>query len=72
MPHVGTEPVCLPSAVITQHEYDELELEALRRRLADVTAPGRQVPPSPAGQEYRRQLQADIQALEERLASEKG
>lgn len=57
---------------MTQREYDELELNILRWRLADVTAPGRQVTPSPDGQEYRRQLQADIRELETRLASEEG
>ncbi len=57
---------------MTQREYMEFELNVLRRRLADVTAPGRQVTPSSAGQEYRRQLEADIRELETRLASEEG
>lgn len=55
----------------TMREYIALELDVLRRRLADVTAPGRQVTETQAGQEYRRQLEADIRELEERLASER-
>lgn len=55
----------------TMREYIALELGVLRRRLADVTAPGRQVTETQAGQEYRRQLEADIRELEERLASER-
>jgi len=55
---------------MTQREYDEAELETLRRRLADVTAPGRQVPPTPAGQAFRQSLREDIARLERRLSEE--
>lgn len=55
---------------LTQREYDEIELNDLRRRLADVTDPGRQVTPSTSGQEYRQSLRDDIARLEARLSSE--
>lgn len=56
----------------TDREHMEIELRDLRWKLADVTDPGRQVTPSTSGREYRKQLEADIRELEERLASEEG
>lgn len=58
--------------MLTDREHLEHELSMLRRQLANVTDPGRQVTPSTSGQEYRNQLEADIRELEERLASEEG
>jgi hypothetical protein len=57
--------------VTTQREHMQIELDVLRRRLVDVSAPGRQVQPTDQGREYRHQLEEDIRELEERLASEK-
>lgn len=57
---------------LTQRDYDLAELEQCRRTLAGVEDPARQVTPSPAGREYRRDLEARIAELEARLASEEG
>lgn len=57
---------------MTQREYMESELDALRRRFADVTTPQRQTAPTEEGRAYRSQLEADIRELEQRLASEEG
>lgn len=52
----------------TELDYVREELRSAERRLADVTDPGRQVIPSPDGQEFRRKLEADISELRERLS----
>lgn len=52
----------------TQREYVELELQDARRQLANVTDPGRQVAPSPAGRDYRKRLEEDISELQKRLS----
>lgn len=53
--------------MLTQREYDELELRACQRSLAAVTDPGRQVPPTEAGRQYRADLKARIAELEARV-----
>ncbi|MDF2751633.1 MAG: hypothetical protein K0S82_15 [Gaiellaceae bacterium] len=58
--------------MLTQRDYLEIELQGLERRLADVTAPGRQVAPTEEGRAYREKLEDDIAELRERLASEGG
>jgi hypothetical protein len=53
---------------LTEEEYDRNDLATLERRLADVENPGRQVPPTRAGQEYRRKLREDIALLQKRVS----
>jgi hypothetical protein len=48
------------------------QLATLRARQQDVTDPGRQVPPTAAGREYRRKLRRDIERLECELDAEDG
>jgi len=50
------------------HEDDRDELERLERQLDDVTAPSRQVPPTPAGTFYLKMLREDIAELRKRVA----
>ena len=54
----------------TEREMVEAELEEARRLLANVEDPARQTEETPAGQDYRRRLRADIEHLEARLSSE--
>ncbi len=54
----------------TQREYIEIELSIARATLAAVEDSSRQTDETPAGQDYRKRLRADIAHLEERLASE--
>ena len=56
--------------MLAQREYDEIELAGLRRRLADVEAPGRQVAPTTVGRDYRERLRQDIAELEARVGKD--
>ena len=56
--------------IATEREMLQEELDQARRLLANVEDPARQTDETPAGQNYRRRLRADIAELEARLSSE--
>lgn len=58
--------------MIPPSEYDREELRILQSRLVSLTDPSRQVPATPEGRDYRRDLENRMDELSERLAAREG
>jgi len=54
--------------MLTQREYDQLELDDLERRLRSLDEGGRQAQSAPPDRPYRTSLLEDIARLRERLS----